>query len=63
MAGGMPDMTSERIVILLIVSFSFALILIMKRHSIPDKLRRPLAVFALFLVAVSFALMLYSFFM
>lgn len=55
-------MTSEQIVIALIVSFSFALILIMKRDAIPDKLRRPLAIMASFLVLLSFALMLYSFF-
>lgn len=56
-------MTAEQIVIALIVSFSFALILIMKRETIPDKLRRPLAIMASFMVFLSFALMLYSFFL
>lgn len=55
-------MNSESVVLMLIVSFSLALVLILKRESIPDRLRRPLALLSLVLVAVSFALMVYSFF-
>lgn len=56
-------MTAERIVIFLIVAFSFALVVIMKQESIPGKLRRPLAVMGLFMVVLAFVLLLYSFFL
>ena len=56
-------MNQEIIVVFLIVSFSLGLVLIMKKDSLPDRLRRPLAVMAVAMVAISFALMVYSFFL
>ena len=56
-------MNAERIVIFLIAAFSFALVLIMKRDSIPDKLRRPLAILSLVMVAAAFVLLVCSFFL
>lgn len=55
-------MNAENIVIFFIVAFSFGLILIMKRESIPDRLRRPLAIMAVIMVAFAFVLVLLSFF-
>jgi len=46
---------------MIIVSFSLALVLILKKETIPDRLRRPLALLAIALVVFSFALMVYSF--
>lgn len=56
-------MNHEIIVVFLIVSFSLGLVLIMKKESLPDRLRRPLAMMAVAMVAISFALMVYSFFL
>lgn len=44
-----------------IVSFSLAAVLILKRDSIPARIRRPLAIIAIFLVSCSFFLVLFSF--
>lgn len=52
----------ESVAVFLMVSFSFALVLIMKRDSLPDKLRRPLAMLALVMVALAFAFLVRSFF-
>ncbi|CAG7625376.1 hypothetical protein PAESOLCIP111_02719 [Paenibacillus solanacearum] len=49
------------IITFLIVSFSLALILIMKKDSLPSGVKRPLALLALVMVAFSFALIVYSF--
>lgn len=53
---------AETVAIFLVVAFSFALVLIMKRDSLPDKLRRPLALLAAVMVVSAFALMIRSFF-
>lgn len=55
-------MNPEIVVVYFIVAFSFALIMIMKKETLPDRLRKPLAIMAIFLVAVAFGLMVYSFF-
>lgn len=55
-------MNTESVVLMIIVSFSLALVLIMKKDSIPERLRRPLALLSIVMIAVSFALMVYSFF-
>ena len=55
-------MNSEIVLIYIIVAFSFALILIMKRDSLPERLKRPLAILASLLVAFAFFLIVYGFF-
>lgn len=45
----------------LIVSFSLALVLIMKRDTIPPQMKRYLALIAIVMVGVSFFLIVYSF--
>ncbi|MFD2671114.1 hypothetical protein [Marinicrinis sediminis] len=49
-------------IIFLISSFVFAAVVIMKRDSLPERLRRPLALIGIFLVAVSFILLTISFY-
>ncbi|CAG7650643.1 hypothetical protein ACFQI7_22010 [Paenibacillus allorhizosphaerae] len=49
------------IITFLIVSFSLALVLIMKKDSLPSGVKRPLALLALVMVAFSFVLIVYSF--
>ncbi|NEN82907.1 hypothetical protein [Paenibacillus elgii] len=46
----------------MIISFSLALILIMKKDSLPANVKRPLAILALVMVSFSFVLMIFSFF-
>lgn len=53
---------SEIILIFLILSFSLALSILMKKDSIPKRMLRPLAILSAFMVACSFGLMVYSFF-
>jgi len=53
---------SEIILIFLILSFSTALVVLMKKDSIPKHMLRPLAMISAFLVVFSFGLMVYSFF-
>lgn len=53
---------SASIVLFIIVAFSLALILIMKKDTLTPAFRRPLAVIALVMVAFSFFLLIYSFF-
>ncbi|WP_081823918.1 hypothetical protein [Paenibacillus sp. UNC451MF] len=53
---------STSILTFIIVSFCFALILIMKRETLPSGIKRPLAILALVMVAFSFSLIVYSFF-
>jgi len=52
----------EILLVFIIVAFSFGLILIMKKDTIPERIRRPLSIFAIFMVTVAFGLMIYSFF-
>ncbi|HEY0828313.1 MAG TPA: hypothetical protein VGE40_09475 [Bacilli bacterium] len=53
---------SSSIVVFIIVAFAGAIILIMKRDTLPVKLKRPMAIFALVMVCLAFILLLYSFF-
>ncbi len=46
----------------IIVSFALALILIMKKDSLPSSMKRPLALLALVMISFSFGLIIYSFF-
>lgn len=47
----------------IIVAFSFAIIIIWKREALPERARRPLAIFALTLVCSAFVLMMIAFFL
>ncbi|MED4602503.1 hypothetical protein P9314_17695 [Paenibacillus validus] len=49
------------IVTFIILSFCLALILIMKKDTLPSGVKRPLALLALVMVAFSFGLLIYSF--
>ncbi|TDF95833.1 hypothetical protein [Paenibacillus piri] len=53
---------STSILTFIIVSFCFALILVLKKDSIPASARRSLALLALVMVTFSFGLIVYSFF-
>ncbi|WP_091168242.1 hypothetical protein [Paenibacillus sp. 1_12] len=53
---------SASILTFIIVAFCFALILILKRDSLPSGVKRPLAIMALVMVAFAFTLIVYSFF-
>jgi hypothetical protein len=53
---------ASEIITFIIVAFAFAVIVIWKKESIPERARRPLALFALALVISAFALMLIGFF-
>ncbi|MFS1511964.1 hypothetical protein VQL36_05945 [Chengkuizengella sp. SCS-71B] len=53
---------TESLVIFIIVSFALALVLILKKDSISQPLRKYLAIFALFMVICSFVLLVISFF-
>jgi uncharacterized BrkB/YihY/UPF0761 family membrane protein len=52
---------SGSILTFIIVSFSLAVILIMKRDSLPPRMKRPLALIAIVMVSFAFFLVLYSF--
>jgi hypothetical protein len=52
---------SGSILTFIIVSFSLAVILIMKRDSLPPHMKRPLALIAIVMVSFAFFLILYSF--
>ncbi|GAK38677.1 hypothetical protein PUW24_16525 [Paenibacillus urinalis] len=47
-------------VIFIVAAFLLGFVIITKRDSIPDKLRRPLAIAALIMVVLAFILILYS---
>lgn len=51
---------SDSILTFIIVSFVMALIIILKRDTIPPAFKRPLAIFSIILILVSFGLVLYS---
>ncbi|WP_281886026.1 hypothetical protein [Paenibacillus sp. YYML68] len=53
---------STTIVTFIILSFSLALVLIMKKDSLPAGVKRPLAIIALVMITFSFVLLLYSLF-
>jgi hypothetical protein len=50
------------IIIFIIAAFSLGAILIMKRDSLPERMRRGLALIAIVLIAFAFFLIVYSFF-
>ncbi|WP_348632508.1 hypothetical protein [Paenibacillus sp. PvR098] len=50
------------VVTFMILSFSLALVLIMKKDTLPPGVKRPLAIIALVLVSFSFVLLIFSFF-
>lgn len=52
---------SASILTFIIISFALALILIMKKDSLPAGVKRPLALLALVMISMSFVLMMYSF--
>ncbi|MEK5060353.1 hypothetical protein ACFSVM_05625 [Paenibacillus shunpengii] len=47
-------------VIFIVAAFLLGFVIITKRDSIPDKLRRPLAIAALLMVVLAFILIVYS---
>lgn len=51
---------SDSVITFIIVSFVFALIIILKRDTIPPAFKRPLAIFSIVLILCSFGLILYS---
>ncbi|PZE20980.1 hypothetical protein CBW46_009855 [Paenibacillus xerothermodurans] len=52
---------SATILTFIIVSFCFALILILKKDTLPPGVKRPLAILALAMITFSFTLIVYSF--
>lgn len=54
-------MDTTTIVIFIILAFSFAAILIMRRDTIPAPMRRGLALLAIVMVSFAFFLIVYSF--
>jgi cytochrome c biogenesis factor len=50
------------VITFIIVSFSLALVLIMKRDSLPSQIKRPMALIAIVLISFAFFLLVYSFF-
>lgn len=55
-------MDTGALVVMIIVSFCLAAVIIMQKEHIPDKLRRPLAIFALVMVVSSFVMLLAALF-
>jgi hypothetical protein len=55
-------MDTGSILTFIIISFCLALILIMKRHTLPAPFKRYLALLAIVMVAMSFVLILFSFY-
>ncbi|TCZ74261.1 hypothetical protein E0485_19970 [Paenibacillus albiflavus] len=53
---------SDSVLTFIIVSFVLALILILKKDSLPAKIKRFLAIITLVLIVISFILVLISFF-
>ena len=53
---------ASEIITFIIVAFAFAIIVIWKKESLPERARRPLALFALALVISAFVLMMIGFF-
>jgi len=46
----------------IIAAFSFGFVLNMKKNTVPEKMRRPLAITAIFLIVAAFILLVYSLF-
>ncbi len=49
------------IVVFIIASFCLGAVIIMKRESLPERVRKPLAITAILLIAFSFFLIVYAF--
>ena len=56
-------MDSTSTVVFIIAAFSLGAILIMKRDSLPPKIRRGMAIISILLIALAFFLIVYEFFM
>ena len=54
--------SSSALAVFIIVSFCLAAVLILKRDTIPDKLRRPMAIATLIMIVGAFIMLLYTFF-
>jgi len=54
--------SSGALAVFLIVSFCLAAVVILKRDTIPEKLRRPIAIATLIMIAASFVMLLVTFF-
>lgn len=54
--------TIDRTIVFMIVTFSLAIIMIWKKESVPDRLRRPLAIATLVMVSASFVMLVVSLF-
>lgn len=52
---------SGSILTFIIIAFSLAIIIIMKRESLPPQMKRPLALIAIVMVSFAFFLIVYSF--
>ena len=50
------------LVTFMLVSFALAAVLIFKKETIPERIRRPLAIFSLFMVSAAFIMLVVSFF-
>ncbi|MFC4600078.1 hypothetical protein [Cohnella hongkongensis] len=56
-------MPTEANLIFIISSFCLAVVLILTRDRIPERMRRPMAILSIFLVLFAFFLIVYHFFM
>ncbi|TLS54271.1 hypothetical protein FE782_02700 [Paenibacillus antri] len=54
--------SSGALAVFLVVSFCLAAVVILKRESIPDPLRRPIAVSTLVMIVAAFVMLLVTFF-
>ncbi len=55
-------MNTEATLIFIISSFCLAVVLILTRDRIPERMRRPMAILTIFLVLFAFFLIVYNFF-
>ncbi|WP_372635862.1 hypothetical protein [Cohnella sp.] len=55
-------MNTEATLIFIISSFSLAVVLILTRDRLPDRMRRPMAILSIVLVLFAFFLIVYNFF-
>ncbi|HZG75135.1 MAG TPA: hypothetical protein VEZ72_04700 [Paenibacillus sp.] len=54
--------SSGALAVFLVVSFCLAAVVILKRDSIPDSLRRPIAIATLVMIVAAFVMLLVTFF-
>ena len=55
-------MNSSDVTLFVILAFAMAAVVLFSRKNIPQKLKRPLALFSLVMIVIAFALIVYSFF-